>query len=197
MKKSDTPILWQTIEGFCLIPNKEYYVGYGIDGKQVRLATWNVKYKVFNYLSTQPSFCSHDHDIQLSDVKYIMDEFTPDSPDTGEWSGETNIHGLSTPTGIELIAIERQEQIEKHGYDADWVNDNPEYYEGKELAWVAEMALAVEHEEGLDPNIYPESWPTEDVDKILRNPYKERLIIAGALVAAEIDRLNSNNHGKE
>jgi len=92
-------------------------------------------------------------------------------------------------TGIELIAEERREQIEKHGYDAEWVNNNPQYYEGKELAWVAEMALALEHEEGIDTCDYPDSWPKEDVDKILRKPYKERLIIAGALIAAEIDRL--------
>lgn len=93
-------------------------------------------------------------------------------------------------TGIELIAIERQEQIEKHGYGQDFINNNPQYYEGKELSFVAEMALAIEHEEGIDPNIYPESWPSEDIDKILRKPYKERLIIAGALIAAEIDRIN-------
>jgi hypothetical protein len=92
-------------------------------------------------------------------------------------------------TGIELIADERREQIEKHGYDAQWYKNNPEYYEAKELSFVAEMALAIEHEEGIDPNVYPESWPTEDIDKIFRKPYKERLIIAGALIAAEIDRL--------
>ncbi len=94
-------------------------------------------------------------------------------------------------TGIELITIERQEQIEKHGYDSDFIKDNPQYYQGKELAWVAEMALAVEHEEGIDPFVYPSEWPAEDIDKILRKPYKERLIIAGALIAAEIDRLQN------
>lgn len=94
-------------------------------------------------------------------------------------------------TGIELIADERQEQIEKHGYDKQFIEDNPEYYAAKELAFVAQIVLATEFEEGIDPNIYPESWPAEDIDKILRKPYKERLIIAGALLAAEIDRLQA------
>lgn len=93
-------------------------------------------------------------------------------------------------TGIELIAEERREQIEKHGYDAEWVKDHPEYYDGKEMAFVAEMLLASEHEEGIDPVIYPEGWE-EDCDRMLAKSYKERLIIAGALIAAEIDRLQT------
>jgi hypothetical protein len=93
-------------------------------------------------------------------------------------------------TGVELIAIERQEQIEKHGYDRQFVEDHPEYYQGGELAFVAEMLLASEHEEGIDPNIYPEGWE-EDCDRMLAKSYIDRLIIAGALIAAEIDRVNN------
>ncbi len=96
-------------------------------------------------------------------------------------------------SGIELIAAERQEQIEKHGYDKQFVEDHPEYYSGKEMAYVAEMLLALEHEEGIDFNTFPEGWEA-DCEHMLAKPYKERLIISGALIAAEIDRLQHQKH---
>lgn len=89
-------------------------------------------------------------------------------------------------TGIELIADERWEQVKKHGHtlrkDAH-INDN------EQLALAAEMLLAVNHEEGIDPESYPEGWNHEICSKMISKPYKERLIIAGALIAAELDRL--------
>ena len=90
-------------------------------------------------------------------------------------------------TGIELIAKERQEQIEKHGYDAD--HDSGHY--AGELAFLAEMLLASEHEEGIDSNEYPDGIEPEIIDRMLWKPYKEKLIIAGALIAAEIDRISN------
>lgn len=95
-------------------------------------------------------------------------------------------------TGIELIAEERQEQIEKHGYDSKWVDEHPEYYAGSEMAFVAEMLLAIDHEEGIDPNIFPCGWE-DDCYRMLRKPRIERLKISGALIAAEIDRLQNNS----
>lgn len=90
--------------------------------------------------------------------------------------------------GIELIAKERQEQIQKHGrtlHNDVLQNDNCQ------LALGAEMLLAAEHEEGIDPYSYPDGWDEKICRKMLAKSYKERLIIAGALIAAEIDRLQN------
>lgn len=92
-------------------------------------------------------------------------------------------------TGIELIAIERAEQIEKHGRT---VSDDVCYNGGGQLAECAEMLLAVEHEEGIDSHSFPQGWDEEACRKMVDKPYKDRLIIAGALIAAEIDRLKNS-----
>ncbi len=91
-------------------------------------------------------------------------------------------------TGIELIAIERQEQIKKHGY----TNIEDERNDGGQLSYAAEMLLAQEHEEGIDSACFPDGWSHDICVKMLSKPYKARLIIAGALIAAEIDRLNNS-----
>ena len=96
-------------------------------------------------------------------------------------------------TGIELIAQERKEQIEKHGYTQELVEFHPEWYDNYQLAVCAEMLLAIDHEEGIDSAAYPDGWDEEKCSYMLSKPRKERLIIAGALIAAEIDRLNAIN----
>ena len=92
-------------------------------------------------------------------------------------------------TGVELIAKERQEQIEKHGY----LSIEDERNDGGQLSYAAEMLLAQEHEEGIDSSCFPDGWSHDNCVKMLNKPYKARLIIAGALIAAEIDRLNNEN----
>ena len=80
-------------------------------------------------------------------------------------------------TGIELIAIERQEQIEKH----KWDKENDSKYINNELVDAAMQYL------GTDLiDCWPESWDKKwykTGDRI------EELRRAGALIAAEIDRL--------
>lgn len=90
-------------------------------------------------------------------------------------------------TGIELIAKERQEQIEKHGRTVH--KDSIDNYDSQ-LSLGALMLLSVDYEEGIDPASYPEGWDHEICMKMIGKSYKERLIIAGALIAAELDRLN-------
>lgn len=87
-------------------------------------------------------------------------------------------------TGIELIAKERQEQIEKHHRSVEIdviVNDN---YQLSEAA----MDLAAIDAYPLGPEA-PLGWNEEIWHHMLEKDYKERLIIAGALLAAEIDRI--------
>lgn len=98
---------------------------------------------------------------------------------------------INMKTGIELIAEERREQIEKHGRtirkDVELNNmaqlsfaaailscPNPEQYQSKENNYACPV--------GWDFNIW---------NKMRLKSYKERLIIAGALIAAEIDRLQA------
>lgn len=90
-------------------------------------------------------------------------------------------------TGIQLIARERKEQIEKHGRT---IKQDVRLNENEQLAQGAEMLLAVSHEEGIDSMSFPDGWDHDVCEKMIGKPYKERLIIAGALIAAEIDRLN-------
>lgn len=87
-------------------------------------------------------------------------------------------------TGIELIAIERQEQIEKHGYSLK--NDN-EYNKNGELSQVARYLISpisVEQE-------WPRNWSRSFKDDIDRKSFIHKLKVAGALIAAEIDRLQN------
>lgn len=94
-------------------------------------------------------------------------------------------------TGAELIAQERFEQIAKHDRTLD---DDAKNNEDQQLALGAMMLLAVEWEEGIDSESYPEGWDKEICREMLSKPYKERLIIAGALIAAEIDRIQNTPH---
>lgn len=88
-------------------------------------------------------------------------------------------------TGIELISKERQEQIDKHGYTKEHDKRMNEY---SQLSYAATL-LADEypHEHEREPS----EWDAKIWRKMINKPYKERLIIAGALIAAEIDRINT------
>ncbi len=93
-------------------------------------------------------------------------------------------------TGIELIAIERKEQIEKHNRSIQWDEHvNPD----GQLSRAASL-LCAEDRHTMEPEEWlPEGWDMDIWVKMWNKPHKERLIIAGALIAAEIDRLNLAN----
>ena len=82
-------------------------------------------------------------------------------------------------TGIELIAKERQEQIEKHGFDIK----NDQDYPNNELIKAALFCI--------DSNVFewPQFWGTQFRWKIEKNDRITRLTKAGSFIAAEIDRL--------
>jgi|CXWL01.1.fsa_nt_gi hypothetical protein len=84
-------------------------------------------------------------------------------------------------SGIELIAKERQEQLGKHNRAIEMdVSEN----DMKQLRWAAQ-ALITEMEED-----FPFDWGAETWKRLMAKPEIERLAIAGALIAAEIDRIN-------
>lgn len=88
-------------------------------------------------------------------------------------------------TGIELIAIERQEQVERHGYTVD---QDAGYVNNELISGAKAYLCAHKHEEGW--STFPAAWPfgmtsfKPSEDKI------KNLVKAGAMIAAEIDRLN-------
>lgn len=94
-------------------------------------------------------------------------------------------------TGIELIAEERQEQIKKHGrtIESD-VAINP----NGELCWAASLLLRTDDQVSPMDLLAPtklKNWDQEILKRMDAKRYEQRLIIAGALIAAEIDRLQA------
>lgn len=96
-------------------------------------------------------------------------------------------------TGIELISEERKYQIEKHGFTGEHHANHPEWYEHGQLLHASHMIAAYGEEDSIT-NSYkqfcPLNWDIEWWQRMCDKPLKERLIIAGALIAAEIDRVN-------
>jgi hypothetical protein len=93
--------------------------------------------------------------------------------------------------GIELIAQERKEQIEKHGRS---VALDVEHNKFDQLSEAAALLCTSSCHVGYDSdrdNIVPHRWDEDVFAKMMVNTYKKRLIIAGALIAAEIDRLQA------
>jgi len=91
--------------------------------------------------------------------------------------------------GIELIAKERREQIEKHNRTVEHDVEINCYHELVMAAGILTAAPdVIKH---LKPEeVCPPGWNIEIFTKMFMKPYKERLVIAGALIAAEIDRIN-------
>jgi hypothetical protein len=88
-------------------------------------------------------------------------------------------------TGIALITKERKEQLYKHGIS---VSSDVSAHPDRELSQAARALLLKE------PSIvdFPFTWRRiPKVHFMVRKTYKERLIIAGALIAAELDRINN------
>lgn len=94
--------------------------------------------------------------------------------------------------GIELIAKERKEQIEKHNrrLESDVIHND------KEQLRQAAMSLLVP-EISKRILLCPGNWNKNQWFKMCSKSYEERLIISGALIAAEIDRINIINKNNE
>lgn len=93
-------------------------------------------------------------------------------------------------TGIELIAQERERQVSKEG----WTPEHDDSHEHGEMAIAAACYAVVGTDvmvttyatiNGCDAFPWDPSW-----DKRKKHDRKRQLVIAGALIAAELDRLN-------
>ena len=86
-------------------------------------------------------------------------------------------------TGIKLIVLERKEQFTKHCRSVEYdVKRNS----GQQLRKAAVLLISLNPQNSFPPG----GWDENLWNKMCRKSYRERLIIAGALIAAEIDRLN-------
>lgn len=85
-------------------------------------------------------------------------------------------------TGVELIAKERKEQIEKHGRTIEY----DKKYNVSDQLRIAAMTLMFK---GPIKRVCPTGWDKKVWKKMSEKSYEERLIIAGAFLAAELDRL--------
>lgn len=126
-------------------------------------------------------------DILTSEDLFLdNDNPSPEEKDTvTEWKEETKTENMQT--GIELIAAERQEQIKKHGRTVQldvMQNSNKQLSKGAH-------ELLHEHPSNMG---FPKEWDKAIVHRMASKPYKERLVIAGALIAAELDRINASNN---
>lgn len=93
-------------------------------------------------------------------------------------------------TGIELIAKERQEQIEKHGRTI--IKDVAENSKPTGPFKMLPLLIGVAKCSGVVGGLpWPDDWSNETCEKLDAKTRKEKLIIAGALLAAEIDRLQA------
>ncbi|MDE4098983.1 hypothetical protein [Phaeobacter gallaeciensis] len=100
--------------------------------------------------------------------------------------------------GIEAIAAERQRQIEEEG----WTPENDDQHDDESLAMVAAIFAAPDHlfcqqvdeyDDGTKSVTFYDPWPIswhDGWDRRTDFDRKRLLVIAGALLAAEIDRLD-------
>lgn len=100
-------------------------------------------------------------------------------------------------TGIELIAEERQRQIDVYGYDDEHIFNSPEDYQLGELALAAACyALPdderISHDESFvpTPDLFP--WDQQYWKPSPENRVRE-LVKAASMLVAEIDRLQNSN----
>ena len=87
--------------------------------------------------------------------------------------------------GIDLIAKELQDQITKHGRT---VLSDVRNNENHQLTTGAIGLLA-----GINEKVIPNGWDVDSWSKMCNKSRRDRLIIAGALIAAEINRLDYSN----
>lgn len=98
-------------------------------------------------------------------------------------------------TGIELISEERQKQIDKHGFTAEHHANHPEWYAESQLIDASRLLSYNDIDDifrptAIDFKLHPNNWDEEWFIRLMNKPYKERLIIAAALITSELDRLN-------
>lgn len=92
-------------------------------------------------------------------------------------------------TGIELITTERDRQVAEEG----WTPEHDEQHSEDDLAVAGAMYALPSKFRRLLPNVIDLLWPwAKEWWKPTPNDRVRELVKAGALIAAEIDRLQRN-----
>ena len=113
-------------------------------------------------------------------------------------------------SAIDDIAAERKRQIAVEGYDADHDDEHDAGEIAMAAACYAAPALIFTKDERATATIYGDPWPWDQaydkrpfVGNMLRDPAKtsdkvrrDLLVKAGALIVAEIDRLDRQSSAK-
>lgn len=93
---------------------------------------------------------------------------------------------------LEMIERERLRQVTEEGYDSAHDDECYAHSDGEIAQAAAAYALGGGRVENIDASrvidIWPTSWGAEE-DTIKRKPRVRQLVIAGALIVAEIERL--------
>ena len=95
--------------------------------------------------------------------------------------------GGTRMTGIEMVKKELEEMRGKHGFDVMYDLENNKNFQLRDAAMY--MLTGNEYD-------FPLTWGKEWKVKFDRKSDREKLILAGAFIAAELDRLNTQNEEK-
>lgn len=88
-------------------------------------------------------------------------------------------------SGIGKFSKERRYQIEEKGFTAEFQKANPQFYSAGQLGYAARELSKKDPD--LISTVAPTNWDLEWWSKARLKPFQERLIIAGALMAAYYD----------
>lgn len=94
-------------------------------------------------------------------------------------------------SAVDLIAQERQRQVEVEGYNAEH-DDDYGHWDGEMAHAAAAYALGGGRITNIGGDRVIDIWPTtwdQEGDTIKSKPRIRQLVIAGALIVAEIERL--------
>jgi hypothetical protein len=112
-------------------------------------------------------------------------------PGSGSQADSPSPLGIGEGSGAALIAAERAEQIHKHGFD---VKNDADYGRGELVEAATTCIFLYKADRQIEP-IGRKMWPWKSdfgmsfFDKITGKSDVEKLTVAGALIAAGIDRL--------
>jgi hypothetical protein len=90
-------------------------------------------------------------------------------------------------SGIEQIQAERQRQIDKYGFTGEHHAQHPEWYDKGQLI---EAARTLTMPKILSVFV-PINWDAEWFERLCKKPFQERIVVAAALLASELDRQNN------
>lgn len=94
-------------------------------------------------------------------------------------------------TGIKLITKERQKQIDKYSFTGKHHKQHTEWYDSYQLQESAVILLSHDIDRSdFTVNDCPHNWDESWFRSLNLKSRKKRLIMAGALIAAELDRIS-------